>query len=272
MDVKGPVDEVMEQAQKEFEAGNCRGAVALLLPLLRAKDKLSPRQEYHVVNCLSQCYRFLRDKAALPHAQRLVVLTQELFGPRSLGHALALQELCMVHGGLKAVPAARKAIVEALAIMDELGLQQHEEYGAMLVSLGDVDQKQGQYREALVIYNKAKAVLVQYKEGNDYCALLNSMAICHQELHEWNEAVALTKEVVEHDRNLYGNNHPEYAAALYNLAMLFYKLKQYEEAIQRLEEVLPIFQRVYGNKHQRTVGLPRTLHPPASWLNNAIAT
>ena len=85
-------------------------------------------------------------------------------------------------------------------------------------------------------------------------------------------AVALKKEVIDHDGNLYGYNHPEYAAALYNLAMLFFKLKQYEEAIQRLEEVLPIFQRVYGNKHQRTVGLPRTLHPPASWLNNAIAT
>ena len=127
MDVKGPVDEVMEQAQKEVEVGNYRGGVALLLPLLRAKDKLSPRQEYHVVNCLSQCYRFLRDdKAALPHVERKLVLAQNLFGPRSLGHAGALQGLCMVHMGLKAFPEARKAVVEALAIMDELGLQQDE--------------------------------------------------------------------------------------------------------------------------------------------------
>ena len=127
---------------------------------MRAKDKLSPQQEVLVVHWLSACYRALVDhKAALPHAERKLVLAQELFGPRSWGHARALQGLCMVHMGLKAFPEARKAIVEALAIMDELGLQQDEEYGAMLMGLGDVNQLQGQYKEALVIYNKAKAVL-----------------------------------------------------------------------------------------------------------------
>ena len=260
MDVKGPVDEVMEQAQKEVEAGNYRGAVALSLPLLRAKDKLSPRQEYHVVNCLSQCYRFLRDdKAALPHAQWLVVLAPEVDGPRSLFHAVALKGLSIVHTGLKAFPEARKAIVEALAIMDELGLQQDEQYGSMLMSLGRLDQQQGQYKEALVIFSKAKAVLVQHKDGHEYGVLLGDIAECHEELHEWNEAVALRKEGVEHACNLHGDNHPEYAISLTNLAVLFHNLKQFEEAIPRLEEALPIFQRVYGDQHQLTVRVVKDL-------------
>ncbi len=43
----------------------------MLLPLLRAKEKLSPQQELGVVDGLSNCYRFLHDfKAALPHKQR----------------------------------------------------------------------------------------------------------------------------------------------------------------------------------------------------------
>ena len=258
MDVGRSVDEVVEQATKEFDAGNYRGAVALLKPLL--KDKLSPQQELDVAMWLSGCYRFLEDsKAALPHAERWVVLVQELHGPRSLDHAQALKELCMVHQGLKAFPAARKAIVEALAIMDERGLQQDEQYGGMLAVLGNLDREQGQYKEALVIFNKAKAVLVQYKEGRNYGLVLNSMALCHQKLHQWNEAVACHKEAVEHIRNLHGSSHPDYATALYNLAMLFADLKQYEEAIPRFEEALAIRQKVFGDQHQRTVATAKDL-------------
>jgi hypothetical protein len=55
----------------------------------------------------------------------------------------------MVHGGLKAFPQARKAIAEALRIMDELGLQQDEQYGSMLLELGSLDNDQGQYKEGL---------------------------------------------------------------------------------------------------------------------------
>ncbi len=39
----------------------------------------------------------------------------------------------MVQAGL--FPAARKAIAKALAIMEELGLQQDEDYGSMLRAL-----------------------------------------------------------------------------------------------------------------------------------------
>jgi hypothetical protein len=80
MDSHGSVDQTIRAAVKEYRAGNYRGALALLLPLLRAKEKLSPQQELKVVKWLSDCYRFLHDeKAALPHEQRGLVLTKQLF-------------------------------------------------------------------------------------------------------------------------------------------------------------------------------------------------
>jgi hypothetical protein len=85
---------------------------------------------------------------------------------------------------IEGLPKARKGIEEALAIMEELGLQQDEEYGSMLVELGGLDLDQGRCKEALVIYNKAKAVLVQHKEGNVYGSLLTSMGICHKWLQQ----------------------------------------------------------------------------------------
>jgi tetratricopeptide (TPR) repeat protein len=134
--------------------------------------------------------------------------------------------------------------------MEELGLQQDEEYGAMLLCLGELDHDQGRCKEALVISNKAKAVLVQHKEGNEYGSRLTDMGICHEKLQQWSEAVACYKEDVEHRRNMLSSSHPEYATTLWNLSA---NLRQYEEAIPRLEEALAIEQRVYGDQHERTV-------------------
>ena len=103
------VDEVIKKAKKESDAGNYRGAVALLQPLL--KHKLSPQQKMSVVAWLGACYHRLDDfKAALPHAQRQVVLAKQLHGARSLPHARALQGLCMVHRALTAFPPAREGL------------------------------------------------------------------------------------------------------------------------------------------------------------------
>jgi hypothetical protein len=129
------------------------------------------------------CYRSLLDFSAALPVQRAVVLVSQHFGPRSLLHAAALKGLCLVQTGLKAFPAARRAIVEALAIMEELGHQQDEDYGS-LRALGGLDREQKRYKEVLAIYSKAKAVLVPHKEGNAYRALLNDMAICHVELQQ----------------------------------------------------------------------------------------
>ncbi len=74
----------------------------------------------------------------------------------------------------------------------------------MLLSLGWLDLDQGRYKEALVILNKAKAVLAQHKEGNAYGTLLTDMGICHQQLQQWSEAVVCYKEDVEHTCNLRG--------------------------------------------------------------------
>ncbi len=71
MDARDATEDVLERAKKEQAAGNYRGCVELLRPLLERKEKLSPQQEFQVVSWLSTRYRVLGAcKAALPHAQR----------------------------------------------------------------------------------------------------------------------------------------------------------------------------------------------------------
>jgi hypothetical protein len=49
--------------------------------------------------------------------------------------------------------------------MEELGLQHSERYGSMLETLGRLDAAQERPQEALLIYDKARTLLVHCKEG-----------------------------------------------------------------------------------------------------------
>jgi tetratricopeptide (TPR) repeat protein len=248
-------ERAVTRASSAFAAGNYRSAVEDLLPFaFLPQGALSPPQERDVVGCMSACYRRLLDfKTALPYALRDLELIRVLENPRSLQYAHGLKGLCMVHLGLKEFPSARAAIAEALAIMVGLGFQRREEYGGMLLELGRLERDQGCYREALANYDKAMVVLMQFKDGNEYGALVSHKGICHEELQQWSEALALKKEAVEHSQKLYGSVHPMYAAATTNLGLLHLKLKQYEQAIPLLGQALTIRQRVFGDHHRRTV-------------------
>jgi tetratricopeptide (TPR) repeat protein len=247
---------VLEQAENDINAGNYQKAISVLLPLVRPGAKKLPLQlERDVCFWLGTSYRLVGDKTALQYVLRWLELTQEVRGPRSVGHAVALEALCLVlmGPGLEAFLDARDSIAEALGIMEELGLVAEERYGSMLRVLGDLEVVQGHYQEALVSYEQAKAILLPYRAGHDYGALLNSMGICFEKLLQWNEAMACSKEAVDHVRHLYGNSHPQYSTALYNLAVLYMRLKQYDEATPRLGQALLICQSVYGADHERTL-------------------
>jgi tetratricopeptide (TPR) repeat protein len=155
--------------------------------------------------------------------------------------------------GTEGLPSSSQGLCRGAGYHGRAGSQQHDWYGSMLSTLGDLGQEQGRLKEGLIAYDKAKAVLGRYKDGNDYGVLVNNVALCYKQLHRWNEAVACYKEAVEHRRHLSGTSHPDYATALYNLAVLFSDLKQYEEAVPRFEKVLAIYQKVFGDKHERTV-------------------
>jgi hypothetical protein len=143
MDVCDPGDEVLVQVKKECGTGDYRVIAAVL------KEKLSPHQECQAVTYLSCCYRALYDfKAALPHVQRLVVLAQHRSRPGVGG-------LCMVQAGLKA-PCGAKG---------HFGSPGHPGWACntlavrrVLAVLGRLDRQQERQREALAIYDKAKAM------------------------------------------------------------------------------------------------------------------
>jgi tetratricopeptide (TPR) repeat protein len=254
----GSVERALEQGQKQYDSGNYAAAVELLQPFVRAEaaEKLTPQQRWNVISLMSSCHRVLLDfKAAFSLSERLLALS----GPRSQASAAALRGLCLDYLGLKALSDARVAAMQSASIMEELSLQRHEEYGAVLVTLGDVDTEMGRYREALVTYGKAKVVLNQFTTGYHYGMLLNNMAICLNGLYMWNEAIAFCLEAINHARTLVGDGHPEYAIRVLNLGEMYAKLKEFGKAVACFKEALAIFKRVLGEGHKRTVAAAKRL-------------
>ncbi len=249
--VKDAVDQVLEHALAEYAMGNYRTVVELLVhKYWDPQQEFTAVQDMYVAILLSGSYRGLLDfAAALPHAQRYVRLAARK--ARSLDHALALKGLCMVQLGLR-IPTARSTLAEALAIMEERGLQLDEQYGGMVLVLGEIEYEAGRLSTALEAYERARGVLVQFRDGREYGPLLNSMALCHEMMGHWAEAMACYREAVEYCREVRGPGHSRCATTQYNLAELLFKLKQHAEAIPLLKEALAIDRRVFGHLHPST--------------------
>ncbi len=141
----------------------------------------------------------------LLRAKEVVAAAGAEFGARSKEHAQAL--LCMVHSGLNPFPEAQ-AIEEALAIMEELGLHQDEDYGSMLAELGGLDCVQGRCKEVLVSLTRPRPRWLSTRKVTTMGRSCPTWALVTCSCNKWSEAVACHKEAVD---NLHGNNHPMYA-------------------------------------------------------------
>lgn len=79
------------------------------------------------------------------------------------------------------------------------------------------------------------------------------MAVCFEEMGDYNTAIARYKEDVALTLKKYGPTHPELASSVNNLAVAYCKMKRFEEAIARFEEALVIWRKVFGYNHPRTI-------------------
>jgi hypothetical protein len=110
MDFRDATDETIAQAEKDRQLP--RRACPGVAVSARQKPTKSSRYRRSAMLCTGQVSVIGACATSRP-PQRLVALAQQLHGPHSMEHADALRGLCLVHLGLKAFPAARKAIAEA---------------------------------------------------------------------------------------------------------------------------------------------------------------
>jgi hypothetical protein len=170
------IDRTRGEAQEKHRAGFYKEARALLQPLLHSPALLHERElERDMVSVLADCYRRMGDdKGALPHALRYVELEKDLHGELSHQHASALKCLSCTYLHIE-MTLARNAISWAQNILETLGLQHHMEYGSVLLELGSLVKEQEGPTEALEVFLRSKAVLVNFQENTDWAHVLGGI-------------------------------------------------------------------------------------------------
>src|SRR3954454_10232138 len=66
-------------------------------------------------------------------------------------------------------------------------------------------------------------------------AIVNNMALCHQETGRYEDAVALLREVREVRLAVQGDRNPDYEQCLFNLACTLVPLGRIDEALELFE-------------------------------------
>jgi hypothetical protein len=173
---------------------------------------------------------------------------------------MALKWLAVMQNGLGEFQAARKALGEALSMLQLRDL----DYAGVLLMAAKINIAEGLWRKAQTNLEEAKQLFksaprLNKHEQMEYAVLLNDMGICHKHLQQWSDALACYREASEYVRTLHGSAHPEYAAALRNLALLYQNLTMYGEATARLEEALVIRRKVFGDQHPLTMEVASNL-------------
>jgi len=288
------VDEIINVGLNAEARGEYKLALKLFLHLLAINEppptsgitrkELTFAQELKIIRLVSACYRYLGDyKSALKIAKKYLAFAEHMRDSeeypsksdypdlpseqfqlmrsiiKARSYVYALEEAIAVYIGLKTYNKAVKLIKEGLKMLDEIHLDNCQEYGSLLLLLGISDSRQEKYKEGLINFNKAKMILSEYKHGHEYPILLNEIAVCHEKLNQFNEVLALYKEAVDNHRNLHGSEHPELAVPLSNLALFYCGLKQYERAVPLYEEAINICRKEFGDKHERTMTIIRGL-------------
>ena len=134
---------------------------------------------------------------------------------------------------------------EALALMEEMGLNGTMPYATTLLNIANAHRAAGHLQESLEFYNKVRPIYVaRLKEDDMYFAgLYNNLSLLYQEMGDFGAAKEQLKnalEIVSHKEN----TAFEVAVTQANLANTCIELGQDDEAKERAEEAIRIFEEI----------------------------
>lgn len=134
---------------------------------------------------------------------------------------------------------------KAIALMDEMGLQDTIPYATTLLNAANAHRAAGLLQESLELYSKVRPIYVaQLKEDDMYFAgLYNNLSLLYQEMGNFEAA----KEQLENALHIVAHKPDtqfEVAVTQANLANTCIELRQDDEAKARAEEAIRIFEEI----------------------------
>jgi CHAT domain-containing protein/Tfp pilus assembly protein PilF len=189
--------------------------------------------------------------AAVPLAQRALVLREKWLGPDHVEVAKSLNNLALLYKEKGEYGRAEPLYQRALAIWEkELG-HDHPGVAVGANNLARLYEAKGEYDRAEPLYQRALAIF-EKAVGFDPIVVaspLDNLALLYQKKGEYGRAEPLYQRALAIWENSAGPNHPYVAIAANNLAALYVEKGEYERAEPLAQRALAIREKAFGEWH-----------------------
>jgi tetratricopeptide (TPR) repeat protein len=195
--------------------------------------------------------------AAVAEARRIRVeprLHAQLLSNRA-GHYLTSGAVAearpLLERALAMQRAADRRRWEGGRFLDNLGLGQQTWAGGILLHLGIVYQRLGDYPAAARAYLQARKVFLKQRhmQRQPMEELLNNLGTLYLEMEDLPRAGKVLRYTAGYVRSWDGDGTPKLATVLLNLAMWYEKKGQYRKALRLIRRCLRIRSQLLGPKH-----------------------
>jgi serine/threonine-protein kinase len=148
---------------------------------------------------------------------------------------------------------AERQLREALDVASRVLPGDHRVVVKATAAVGKVLEERGSYDPAIEMLDRAvRAYSASGVETPDLSAALTELANAHFYAGHLDESDALNRRVLEMDKRLRGDRHPNVADSLLNLGAIASNRERYAEATGHYREAFAIMQSWYGEDHPQT--------------------
>lgn len=185
--------------------------------------------------------------------QRSLQQRKTVFGQESPEVAESLIALSQLRNDQARFPEAESLAREAIIIDTKVLPPNHPARARAITQLGLVLEDRGAYDQAIPVLEQA--VEMQAAPGGveaDLSASLTELANCHYYSGHYETSDELNHRVLDLDRKLYGERHPQVANDLINLGAIQLDEGHYDQAETYDRQALDIFHFFYGKDNAET--------------------
>lgn len=185
--------------------------------------------------------------------QRALDQRKTLFGAESPEVAESLMTLSQLRVDQARFPEAEQLARQAIAIDRKKLPPTHPNLARAITQLGLVLEDRGAYEQAIPVLEQA--VQLQSAPGGveaDLSSSLTELANSHYYMGHYDISDALNHRLLDLDRHLYGDRHPQVANDLINLGAIQSDEEHYDQAEKYDRQALDIMQSFFGKDNAET--------------------
>jgi serine/threonine-protein kinase len=190
-----------------------------------------------------------------------------LYGDEHADVAESLTALGLLRAERAEYDEAEKFVREGLEMSRRVLPAGHPVTARATAALGKIFEERGDYAQAIPLLNDAVAMYRTHDaQSVELAATMTELANAHFFAGHLDESATLNRQVLEVDRRVHGDRHPNVADDLINLGAIASQQGNYVEAERVNREALGIIEAWYGSGHEETASAQANLAQQLMYL------